>query len=124
MRMKLTLVALLTGCLLAPPLLLRVKSQRGNGVRIKVENGQEIDLYDESHALMIGVRKYTNGWRELPGAEKDAEAIGALLRQQGFEVTVVLSPTAAQLNDALSVFISERGLKERNRLVIYFAGHG
>src|SRR5262245_8513805 len=124
MRMRLTLVVLLTGCLVASPLLLRVQSQRGQGVRIKVENGQEIDLYDESHALVIGVRKYTNGWRELPGAEKDAEAIGALLRRQGFEVTVVLSPTSAQLTDALSGFISERGLKERNRLVIYFAGHG
>src|SRR5262245_54607436 len=124
MKMILTLVVLLTVCLLVPPLLTRVQSQRGQGVRIKVENGREIDLYDESHALVIGVRKYINGWRELPGAEKDAEAIGALLRQQGFQVTVVLSPTSAQLNETLSAFISDYGLKERNRLVIYFAGHG
>src|SRR5262245_43365954 len=124
MRMKLTLTVLLLGGLLIPPSLLRVHSQRGQGVRVKVETGQEIDLYDESHALVIGVKKYANGWRELPGAEKDAEAIGALLRRQGFEVTVVLSPTAAQLNDALSAFISDHGLQERNRLLVFFAGHG
>src|SRR5262249_8037984 len=123
-KMKLTLVVVLTGCLLAPPLWTRAQTQRGQGVRIKVESGQEIDLYDESHALVIGVRKYTNGWRELPGAERDAEAISALLRKQGFQVTAALTPTAAQLNDALSSFISEHGLQERNRLVVYFAGHG
>jgi hypothetical protein len=122
--MKLMLTALLFGCLLVPPLWSLAQSQRGQGVRIKVETGREIDLYDESHALVIGVRKYTDGWRELPGAERDAEAVSAVLRKQGFRVTVALNPTAAQLNDALSAFISDHGLPERNRLLVYFAGHG
>jgi len=122
--MKLMLAVLLTGCLLAPPLLSSVKSQRGQGVRIKTGNGQEIDLYDESHALVIGVGNYTNGWRKLPGAVKDAEVIGALLRKQGFQVTDLLNPGAQQLNESLAAFISDHGLRERNRLVIYFAGHG
>jgi len=127
--MKLTLTALFFCSLLVPPLWSHAQSQRGQGqrgqgVRIKVETGQEIDLYDESHALVIGVGKYTDGWRELPGTERDAEAVSAVLRRQGFEVTVALNPTSAQLNDALSAFISDHGLQERNRLLIYFAGHG
>jgi formylglycine-generating enzyme required for sulfatase activity len=122
--MKLMLTALLFGCLLVPPLWSLAQSQRGQGVRIKVETGREIDLYDESHALVIGVRKYTDGWRELPGAERDAEAVSAVLRKQGFRVTVALNPTAAQLNEALTAFISDHGLPERNRLLVYFAGHG
>jgi formylglycine-generating enzyme required for sulfatase activity len=124
MRIKLALAVLLTGCLLVPSLWSRVQSQRGQGVRIKVENGQEIDLYAESHALVIGVRKYTNGWSELPGAENDAEAIRDLLQRQGFEVTVSRSPTKAPLYEALDTFINERGFDRNNRLLIYFAGHG
>src|SRR5262245_20501268 len=124
MRMKLTLTVLLLGGLLIPPSLLRVHSQRGQGVRVKVETGQDINLYDESHALVIGVRKYANGWRELPGAERDVEAVSAMLRKQDFQVTVALNPTSAQLKEALSAFISDHGLQERNRLLIYFAGHG
>jgi formylglycine-generating enzyme required for sulfatase activity len=124
MSMKLTVAGLLAGCLLMLPQLPQTQAQRGQGVRIRVENGQEIDLYNESHALVIGVRKYTNGWRELPGAERDANAVSDLLRKQGFQVTVVANPTAAQLDDALSSFISEHGWQERNRLMVYFAGHG
>jgi hypothetical protein len=124
MRMKLILIALSFGGLLVPALWSLAQAQRGQGTRIKVKTGQEIDLYDESHALVIGVRKYANGWRELPGAERDAEAVGAVLRKQGFQVTVALNPTATQLNDALSAFISDQGLQERNRLLLYFAGHG
>jgi hypothetical protein len=122
--MKLILTAFSLGCLLIPPSLWRVHSQRGQGVRIEVENGQEINLYDKSHALVIGVRKYADGWRELPGAERDVEAVSAALRKQGFQVTVALNPTSTQLNEALSAFISDHGLQERNRLLIYFAGHG
>ncbi|HKX26463.1 MAG TPA: caspase family protein [Blastocatellia bacterium] len=122
--MRLILIALLIGSFCGLPLPSMAQSQRGQGVRIKTETGQELDLYEESHALVIGVRNYTEGWPELPGAEKDVGAISDLLRKQGFQVTTLLSPTAAQLNDGLSAFISEHGLQERNRLLVYFAGHG
>src|SRR5262245_15793485 len=119
MRMKLMLTALLFGCLIVPPLWSLAQSQRGQGVRIKVETGQEIDLYEESHALVIGVRKYSNGWRELPGAERDAEVVSAVLTGQGFKVEPLPNPTRAQLDTALRRFISNYGLRERNRLLIY-----
>jgi uncharacterized caspase-like protein len=118
------LIAFFFGGLLVPALWSLAQSQRGQGTRIKIKTGQEIDLYDESHALVIGIGKYANGWRELPGAERDAEAVSAVLQKQGFQVTVALNPTATQLNDALSDFISNHGFRERNRLLIYFAGHG
>ncbi len=34
-------------------------------VSIKGKSGNEIGLYKESHALVIGVSDYTNGWQDL-----------------------------------------------------------
>ncbi len=103
-----------------------VTGQRGQGVsvRIKVENGVEIDLYDESHALVIGVSDYTAGWRDLDSVKDDLEQVSALLKGHGFKVEPLPNPTRAQLDAALRRFISNYGLRERNRLLIYFAGHG
>lgn len=102
--------------------------KRGQGtkpaVKIKVENGAELDLYDESRALVIGVSAYTAGWRNLPGVTADVEAVSAVLDAQGFGVERLLNPTHAQLDAALRRFISGPGLRERNRLLVYFAGHG
>jgi len=61
------------------PLTFRVTNgqERGQGVKIKVENGRVIDLYDESHALVIGVSDYNNGWRKLPGVVADVVLLDA-----------------------------------------------
>src|SRR5262245_31093885 len=98
--------------------------KRGQGVKIKVETGQEIDLYDESHALVIGVSDYNNGWKKLPGVVADVAQVSAVLERQGFNVIKLMNPTRREFDEAIQLFISQRGLKERNRLVIYFAGHG
>lgn len=100
------------------------QSQRGQEVRIRVESGQEIDLYDESHALVIGVSNYSGGWRKLPGVKTDVAEISRVLQAQGFSITTVNDPTREEFDAALRRFISQYGLRERNRLVIYFAGHG
>lgn len=101
------------------------QSQRGQEVRIRVESGQEIDLYDESHALVIGISNYTGGWRKLPGVKTDVAEISRVLRAQGFNsVTTAMDVTREEFDSALRSFISKYGLRERNRLVIYFAGHG
>ncbi|MGE0885501.1 MAG: SUMF1/EgtB/PvdO family nonheme iron enzyme [Blastocatellales bacterium] len=104
--------------------LTHAQSQRGQEVRIRVESGQEIDLYDESHALIIGVSNYSGGWRKLPGVKTDVAEISRVLRAQGFSITTVNDPTREEFDAALRRFISQYGLRERNRLVIYFAGHG
>jgi formylglycine-generating enzyme required for sulfatase activity len=104
------------------------RQERGQGtkpaVKIKVETGAELDLYDESRALVIGVSDYTAGWRDLPGISADVEQVSAVLAAQGFGVERLPNPTHAQLDAALRRFISGPGLRERNRLLVYFAGHG
>ncbi len=53
------------------------KSESSRGfkrVSIKDRKGQEVGLYKESHALVIGVSKYTSGWPRLPGVKKDIKA--------------------------------------------------
>jgi hypothetical protein len=97
---------------------------RGQGVRIKVESGQEIELYAESNALIIGVSNYTAGWPDLPGVKNDVAEISVLLREHGFTITTVSDPTRAQLDQAVRAFITKYGQGIQNRLLIYFAGHG
>ena len=98
--------------------------ERGQGVKIKVETGRVIDLYDESHALVIGASDYNNGWRKLLGVVEDVEQVSAVLERQGFKVVKLMNPSRVEFDAAIQLFISKRGLKERNRLLVYFAGHG
>ena len=100
------------------------QNQRGNSVLVKFEDGKENDLYDESHALVIGVSNYTQGWRKLPGVLTDVKEISRVLEAQGFKVMTLLDPTVEKFQAALRTFRSRYGLRERNRLLIYFAGHG
>ncbi len=97
---------------------------RGQSVRIKGENGQMVSLYDESHALVIGVSNYTAGWKTLRGVRNDMIEVDRVLRSQGFTVKSIFDPKHAEVDSAIRDFISECGMNERNRLLIYFAGHG
>jgi caspase domain-containing protein len=81
-------------------------------------------FYKGSYALIVGVSKYTAGWPQLPGVLEDVAAVDSALAAQGFETTVVRSPTRAEFDAALREFISAHGFDPDNRLVIYFAGHG
>jgi Caspase domain len=114
---------LILGLVLMPPFLSRAQ-QRGQGVRIKVENNQEVDLYKASYALIIGVSEYTNCWPKLPGVKRDVTEVSAVLREHGFVVTTVNNPTWTQLDQAIRKFITDYGQGGDNRLLIYFAGHG
>ncbi len=44
---------------------------RGVQVQVKDAQGQVVGLYEESHALLIGVSDYTAGWPDLPGVRED-----------------------------------------------------
>ncbi len=107
-----------------PPGFAAQEASRGQRVRARTASGEMLDLYDESHALVVGVSDYNNGWRRLPGVKSDVPAVSAVLKQQGFTVTTLLDPAVENFERAMRSFISTHGLKERNRLVIYFAGHG
>ena len=87
-------------------------------------NGQQTQLYQQSHALLIGVSNYRNGWPDLPGVRTDMVLVQAALEENGFEVTVVEDPDSQQLRRNFDQFISLYGRDPDNRLLVYFAGHG
>jgi hypothetical protein len=80
--------------------------------------------YDESHALIIGISHYLNGWRDLPGVLTDVKEVRSALEKHGFQVAVKLDLKQADLDQAIRQFVGAHGQKPKNRLIIYFAGHG
>ena len=85
-------------------------------VAIKDQSGKQIALYKESHALVIGVSEYTNGWPRLPGVVEDVRAVKGVLEAQGFNVVVVRNPNHETLVKSFDDFIDEYGQGEDNRL--------
>ena len=84
-------------------------------------------VYKESHALVIVGYDYdfeATGWQSLPGAREDLEAIRHALALHGFTVEVVANPTSRTLDHEIRRFVSRKGRKPDNRLLIYYAGHG
>ena len=53
-----------------------LSSSRGiSRVSIKTQGGDEVGLYEESHALVIGVSDYQNGWPRLNGVKEDVREV-------------------------------------------------
>jgi uncharacterized caspase-like protein len=88
------------------------------------------DAFDRSVALVLGVNTYRHGIPQLKTAVPDAEAVGALLEaHHGF--TKLLRCDAEVTSERVRAILQRgfrdelRGaLTERDRLLIYFAGHG
>ena len=96
-------------------------------VRIEAKTAQNETvsyIYAESHALVIGVSQYRNGWSNLPGVQDDVEEVSQSLKANGFQVTTIKDPGLDELETAIEDFIFEKGAKNENRLLIYYAGHG
>src|SRR5262245_38655474 len=62
--------------------------QQTRGLKLPTTDGRIGELYTESHALVIGMSRYTSGWRVLPGVESDMEPVRAVLQAHGFVVEV------------------------------------
>ena len=101
-------------------------SQRGMNVTVRTESGEELGLYKESHALVIGNGAYPikNSWNPLPGAVKDVKEVASVLERHGFNVRLKIDVTKAEFNEVFSEFIYEAGKDKDNRLLFYYAGHG
>ena len=101
-------------------------SQRGMNVTVLTESGEELGLYKESHALVIGNGAYPikNSWNPLPGAVKDVKEVASVLERHGFNVRLKIDVTKAEFNEVFSEFIYEAGKDKDNRLLFYYAGHG
>jgi len=106
--------------------LFSVLSSQEGGFKVvaKTKEGQVLNLYKASFALVIGVSDYASGWPVLPQAVKEAEEVGNYLAERGFLVTHLSNPTKTQLVLALDAFVYGPGQDPDNCLIIYFAGHG
>lgn len=91
-------------------------------IKLRTEQGQ-IDLYDKSYALVIGVSDYKY-WPDLPGVRDDVKAVKSVLKEQGFIVHTLSNPSRREFDDTMRAFISDYGQDEQTRLLVYFAGHG
>ena len=98
------------------------------GMRIQLrEGGDEIQIYDDSWALIIGINKYTN-WPPLDYAVNDANSIRDLLINKfGFKTDHIFlltdeDATLRKIKDTLSDLGEIVG--KNDRAIIYFSGHG
>ncbi len=103
---------------------------RGISVRLKASDSadaplaEEVQLYEKSHALVIGIDDYDNGWPRLSNAVADAEKIAAGLKEKGFLVTFKKNLTSSELKNSLESFFIFQGNDSNARLFVWFAGHG
>lgn len=97
---------------------------RGLTITVKTGDGADLELYQSSYALVVGISDYTNGWPDLPKAVSDATEVANELKKHGYEVILLTNPTKTELDDAMSDFVYTMGITPGNRLLFYFAGHG
>jgi formylglycine-generating enzyme required for sulfatase activity len=93
------------------------------GISADSPGGQNIYLYKDYHALVVGVGNYDK-WPSLPNAVKDARDVSWLLKRLGFEVTLVTDPSSRELKRALDDFVQEAGQEQDRGVVFYYRGNG
>ncbi|MGD8763347.1 MAG: DUF1566 domain-containing protein [Desulfobacteraceae bacterium] len=99
-------------------------SERGLSVTLTTSEGNTIELYRGSYALIVGNSNYTNGWDPIPGAIRDVNDVARVLEKHGFNVSLKTDLNRDDFSRAMSEFSLKYGKAEDNRLLFYFAGHG
>lgn len=102
------------------------------GIRVKLLTkespgapvAEEVNLYDSSYALVIGIDNYTQGWPRLSNAVRDAKLVAEELRRKGFEVTLKTNLKSNELEQVFKEFFIIKGDNTQARLFVWFAGHG
>ena len=92
-------------------------------IKVRTNQGKEIELYQDSYALVVGNGNYINGWDPLEGALKDVKEVAAALEKHSFNVTLKTNLKKASFETAFEAFI-RNGRNESSRLLFYYAGHG
>ena len=109
---------------LAPVFLLSLNGAAADrGIRIVAKNGRSMRLYDDYHAVVIGVSNYQY-WPKLPNAAKDAAEVADQLKRMGVHVKLVLNPTYREMKTVLADMVYDIGRKENRGLLFFYAGHG
>ena len=99
-------------------------SDRAMQVEVKTGAGNKtIPLYTDYYALVVGVGDYQHGWPKLPNPVKDVQEVAKTLTSLGFQVKLVLDPTAKELREQLDQLVVD-GEEENRAILFYFAGHG
>jgi hypothetical protein len=93
------------------------------GIHITSEQGNNLFLYNDYYALVIGVSNYEK-WPKLPYATKDAKDVADKLRKIGFRVQLILDPSSSELKTSLNKLVYETGSEKNRAILIYYAGHG
>jgi len=123
-------LGILTAGLIFAATLADAASSRGIPLKVRADDSpdapivEEIQLYENSHALVIGIDEYTHGWPRLSMAVKDAKLVAAALKKKGFDVTLVLNAKAEELNRSFEEFFILKGEDPEARLFVWYAGHG
>ena len=77
------------------------QSKLESGILVKARSldgsTKEIRLYSGCHALVVGCSNYTKGWPMLPNAGKDAREVSEVLKEMGWEVTLLEDPKGSIL---------------------------
>ena len=103
---------------------------RGITVKIRAENdpnapvSENLQLYDNSYALVIGNDDYQAGWPKLGKAISDAQEIAGELEKRGFQVTFKKDLDSAGMQQSLKEFFALKGADPSARLFLWYAGHG
>ena len=87
------------------------------------DKGVPVELYAESHALLIGASRYRT-WSALPSVAEELDEVEDALAESGFSVERLVDPDARELVDGVRDFIDRHGYDPENRLLFYFSGHG
>jgi hypothetical protein len=83
------------------------------------------EYFSGSHALVIGIDRYTGGWQPLRNAVADARAVAEALDEWGFDsVRLAIDPSRIALEAALEDFVYGPAADPDARVLIWFAGHG
>ena len=101
---------------------------RGAGkVVTRLPSGDQLDLYDNSWAVVIGINNYDK-WPDLQYAVNDARAIRDRMMTLGFpevNISYIIDEEATKTNiERLLGDTMRRKVGENDRVFIYFAGHG
>ena len=91
---------------------------------VEDQAGASVELYSQSHALLVGVSDYTAGWPDLESIPAELERVEVALEAHGFTVVKVMDPDGEALENAFKDFIDAYGYEQGNRLLFFFSGHG
>ncbi len=105
-------------------LVLPLMGQKGIQIVIRSPQGEKVELYRNSYALVVGIGKYIAGWPQLQNAQNDALEVKKALEMHGFEVTLLVNPSADELKKSIENFIAKQSANVDDRVVFYFSGHG